>query len=178
MTGTHELAWLDDYQTWTATTAIYPKDNELAYLALGLSDELAEYLERVIFGNGDYQAETKEAGDVLWYCARLLAYCGETLSESKVATEKHMADQEPWVFDDVGVTDFMILQAGQIAGIAKKVLRDGEKPDTKQRIADKVGNILYALDEVQMLPVVVKSNRDKLDSRKDRGVLGGSGDNR
>lgn len=91
---------LDDYQKFTATTAIYPdagtgNQNELNYLALGLVGEAGEVANKVkkIFRDhsdnhaGDIlpvlqikEAIAKELGDTLWYLARLAAALDEELS--------------------------------------------------------------------------------------------------
>lgn len=106
---------MDDYQGLAAGTAIYPKDNGLAYTALGLNGEageIAEKVKKILRDKGgsatpeDQQDIAKELGDVLWY----IANCG----------------------NEIGYT------LGDIA----------------------------------------KMNIDKLQSRQDRGVLQGSGDNR
>ncbi len=77
-------------------------------------------------------------------------------------------------------------EAGEIAEKVKKIIRDkqGEvsKAD-KAEMAKEVGDVLWYLAVfAHHLGVsfedVAKQNLDKLQSRKKRGVLGGSGDNR
>lgn len=74
---------LNDYQSKAVTTAVYPKDKALPYLALGLSGEAAEVANKVKkILRGDYdndpekaeealKAITMELGDTLWYIAVL-----------------------------------------------------------------------------------------------------------
>jgi len=72
---------LKTYQAFTDSTAIYPKDQELSYVMLGLMSEVGEIADKlkkhIRDGNGepmnDQQiiALQKEMGDVLWYLARL-----------------------------------------------------------------------------------------------------------
>jgi NTP pyrophosphatase (non-canonical NTP hydrolase) len=77
-------------------------------------------------------------------------------------------------------------EAGEVAEKAAKVLRDeGGYFDTsaKVRIADEVGDVLWycaatAKDLGFSLDEIAHRNLQKLQSRADRGVLGGSGDNR
>lgn len=77
-------------------------------------------------------------------------------------------------------------EAGEVAGKLKKVLRDkGGVTDYADRIEinKEVGDILWyaarILDEMgYSLGYAARANRDKLESRAKRGVLGGSGDNR
>jgi len=74
---------LNDYQSKAVTTAVYPKDNALPYLALGLSGEAAEVANKVKkILRGDYDNDPEKAeealnaismelGDTLWYIAVL-----------------------------------------------------------------------------------------------------------
>jgi NTP pyrophosphatase (non-canonical NTP hydrolase) len=70
---------LDTYQEKTRETAVYPKQTAIEYLALGLNDEAGEVAGAFKkYLRGDYDEEElqerieAEAGDVLWYWARLL----------------------------------------------------------------------------------------------------------
>jgi MazG nucleotide pyrophosphohydrolase domain. len=72
---------IDEYQEMTRETAVYPSDGDtdINYIALGLNDESGEvagamkkYL-RGDFGEEEMKSRVRgEAGDVLWYWARLL----------------------------------------------------------------------------------------------------------
>ena len=66
----------DYYQTKTESTAIYPEDQALEYLALGLNGEAGEVAEKVkkhIRDGEEIDEEfAKELGDVMWYLARLI----------------------------------------------------------------------------------------------------------
>ena len=66
----------DHYQDKTAETAIYPEDQALEYLALGLNGEAGEVAEKVkkhIRDGKELDEDfAKELGDVLWYLARLI----------------------------------------------------------------------------------------------------------
>ena len=68
------------YQWKTHETAIFPKDRDLEYLALGLVSEAGEVagkVKKIIRDNGGVMSEAKrlelsgELGDVLWYTAQL-----------------------------------------------------------------------------------------------------------
>ena len=108
---------LNDYQTWTDTTAIYPdagKKNvhELMYCALGLASE-----------------------------------------------------------------------AGEMANYTKKLYRDGDSAELREKITAELGDVLwYAARTAQAMGVnlqdIMEHNHAKLQSRKERKVLSGSGDNR
>lgn len=70
----------NEYQKWTKTTAQYPRDQALAYCALGLAGEAGEAIEQIkkmIRNDGGVLSESRrekllyELGDVLYYLARL-----------------------------------------------------------------------------------------------------------
>lgn len=74
-------------------------------------------------------------------------------------------------------------EAGEVAGKVKKLIRDGDTPEGRDAAIDELGDVLYYLarvaDELGVdLVWVAESNKVKLEDRKSRGVLGGSGDNR
>ncbi len=73
-------------------------------------------------------------------------------------------------------------EAGELNGKWAKFLRDGDN-DTRAAIIKEMGDVMWALanlsNEIDIaLSEVARTNMDKLASRKDRGVLGGSGDDR
>lgn len=102
---------LADYQAFTRTTAIYPADRALEYLALGLASE-----------------------------------------------------------------------AGEVAGVVKKWIRDGAAEDVlRDKLSAEMGDVCWYLAELCNaagldLAEVFAANRKKLEDRRDRGVIGGSGD--
>ncbi len=71
---------LNEYQDFTRTTAVYPRELALSYLALGLGSEAGEVqgkLKKVLRGDSELTPELKQAisaecGDVFWYLVRLL----------------------------------------------------------------------------------------------------------
>ncbi len=76
---------LQDYQEFTRTTAIYPKNEALKYLGLGLTSEAGEVagkIKKMIRDGGlDTVATIDELGDVLWYVTRLCDELGFTLAD-------------------------------------------------------------------------------------------------
>lgn len=72
-------------------------------------------------------------------------------------------------------------EAGEVAGKIKKMYRDGHlDPDA---LAKELGDVMWYLTRLAdwnntPLDKIIKGNMEKLQSRKDRGVLGGSGDER
>ena len=77
-------------------------------------------------------------------------------------------------------------EAGEIANKLKKVIRDnnGELTDrVRKDVADEIGDCLWYVAQLATemgftLGEIAQNNIDKLNSRKERGVLTGSGDNR
>lgn len=81
---------LNEYQQAALSTAIYPHDHEISYLALALcgeAGEMADKVKKVLrdkdgrFFAPDIQAIANELGDVLWYAANLAHVLGYKLSD-------------------------------------------------------------------------------------------------
>lgn len=75
----------------------------------------------------------------------------------------------------------LVNEAGEYAGKIKKYMRDKELDDLAA--AKELGDVLWYLAVAASelgydLSEIVKLNVDKLNSRKKRGTIGGSGDNR
>lgn len=75
-------------------------------------------------------------------------------------------------------------EAGEVAGKVKKMMRDGDDVDKlRNKAIEELGDTLWyaarVADELNIsLDTVAKENLAKLKDRKERGVLGGSGDDR
>ena len=72
-------------------------------------------------------------------------------------------------------------EAGEFAGKIKKWIRDGKKDD--EALVAELGDVLWYVAQAAAamdvhLSDVAKTNVEKLKSRKERNVLGGSGDDR
>ena len=80
----------------------------------------------------------------------------------------------------------MLSEAGEVAGKAKKVLRDNNGqflPEQREALADEVGDCLWYIAALCTdlgigMEVIAQRNLDKLNSRMARGVIQGSGDTR
>lgn len=80
----------------------------------------------------------------------------------------------------------LLSEAGEVAGKIKKVLRDNNghfDPVKRHAIADEVGDVLWYISALCTdlgigMETIAQRNLDKLNSRLERGVLGGSGDER
>jgi NTP pyrophosphatase (non-canonical NTP hydrolase) len=75
-------------------------------------------------------------------------------------------------------------EAGEVAEKVKKIIRDNKSIiDEKESVAKELGDVLWyvaavARDIGYSLEVIAEMNIEKLESRKERGVLQGNGDNR
>jgi NTP pyrophosphatase (non-canonical NTP hydrolase) len=77
-------------------------------------------------------------------------------------------------------------ESGEIAEKVKKIIRDKDSQiseEDKRELAKEIGDVLWHLAVLShqlgySFEAVAQQNLDKLQSRKQRGVLGGSGDNR
>ena len=80
----------------------------------------------------------------------------------------------------------LVSEAGEVAGKVKKVLRDNNGqflPEHREAISKEVGDVLWYIaalctDLGVDMAAVAQENLNKLNSRLQRGVLGGSGDER
>jgi len=73
----------------------------------------------------------------------------------------------------------LVSEAGEVAGKVKKQIRDG----TQSNIASEIGDVLWycamLANELNVnLGKIMEDNLYKLNDRKTRGTLAGSGDNR
>lgn len=78
----------NEYQKWTATTAIYPKAVALPYLTAGLAEEAGEVAGKYKKSIRDNWTADKfeelvvaELGDCLWYIARYADELGYSLQD-------------------------------------------------------------------------------------------------
>ena len=96
-----------------------------------------------------------------------------------LSTGDEFKDLLHWV---LGITG----EAGEVAEKLKKIIRDKNSvvsDDDKKELAKELGDVLWYLavfanDLGVSMDEIAQTNLDKLKSRKERGVLGGSGDNR
>lgn len=179
---------LRDYIEWTDSTAIYNRDSQvlaIMYAALGLSGELCgeftetfagiynltkdddEYLEEI---EKLYHHIREEVGDVMWYIARMFK------EMNKFPTEQD-------IFDQAGEKESCVIIAGQINNKVKKLYRDGVSDQALEVVFLLTVRLLVSMMEFCEMShfdfnELLQDNVDKLESRKARGVIQGSGDNR
>ncbi len=88
----------DYYQNKTEETAIYPEDQALEYLALGLNGEAGEVAEKIkkkIRDGKELDEDfAKELGDVLWYLTRLVDELDAEMSDVARTNLLKLSDRE------------------------------------------------------------------------------------
>lgn len=77
----------------------------------------------------------------------------------------------------------LVGEVGEFFSLQAKAIRDGEKEDHRTNIKKELGDILWhvaalAKDNGFTLGDIAYSNIEKLESRRARNVIAGSGDNR
>jgi len=94
MTDKTDFEW---FQERCLETAIYPKQQGLAYTALGLASEAGEYAGKIKKGirdgTFDDKAAAAELGDVLWYVATAAHELGYDLDEIANGVVKKLRDR-------------------------------------------------------------------------------------
>lgn len=94
MTDKTDFEW---FQERCLETAIYPKQQGLAYTALGLASEAGEYAGKIKKGirdgTFDDKAAAAELGDVLWYVATAAHELGYGLDEIAHGVVKKLRDR-------------------------------------------------------------------------------------
>jgi len=88
----------DHYQNKTESTAIYPEDQALEYLALGLNGEAGEVAEKIkkhIRDGKEVDEDfAKELGDVMWYLARLIDELDSDMSKVARSNLSKLKDRQ------------------------------------------------------------------------------------
>jgi len=166
---------LETYQETIQSTAIYPKEIGLAYTTLGLMGEFQEFCE--VLGEGEHD-QKKEFGDVCWY---LTASCQEAGLQilDVFPADVHTLDKNFLMESSVKANANKAL--GRIAEIVKKYYRDGSfnaiDLNTEYHVFAMnlclLANI-YSIDIEEAL----QANYEKLQARKAKGMIGGSGSDR
>lgn len=198
----------NEYQEWTRTVAIYNPEIERDYLILGLADEARELAEVIQFRNipgiaGDwvpssYDELWKEGGDCCWFVARLADnffeaswqqfdfddvvnfqditdFALDFLQRTQLTTRKPQEDLQT-----------ILKLSCELCGLHAKAVRDNSGYWDEQKISKVLPilrlimiNLIRVLHTYgSNLGTILEMNHQKLESRKQRNVLGGSGDHR
>ncbi len=106
----------------------------------------------------------------------------KTYQKDSRQTAKYVDAGKNFIYPTLGLAS----EAGEVAGKVKKIMRDdgmNVSEEKREQIKDELGDVLWYVAQVATefnldLEEIAKNNLDKLLSRMERGVLGGSGDNR
>ena len=168
-----------DYVEWTSTVSIH-KTYEQGVICslLGMLGEYSEYMQKwdqaADFTEEDTVELRKELGDITWYVAHFIYRTG-IVDELKFVP----------IYLDLQVSGLQVI--GDIQEGFKKVVRDSnfniDESPKKSTIIESVNRLVTLLcyeaeDNGWDFLEILADNMEKLGSRKERGVISGSGDNR
>lgn len=170
----------DDYQRWTESTAVYPREFSNMYLGLGLGDEAGELLEKVTETEGEVVVAgvLGEVGDVMWYLGQLLLHRGHKLGDTWARSRQLVNVVDATLSANAIAAS---IAAGKIQGRLKKELRD--QCDVEATILLESAMIVRQLEAIcrafgTSLVEVLVLNQRKLSARKEAGTIKGDGDGR
>jgi NTP pyrophosphatase (non-canonical NTP hydrolase) len=184
-----EIKRFEEYIRFTDSTAIYSKEHALDYTTMGLTGEMAEFVDHIShYGASDRsQNAKKEAGDIYWYFARLLKHIGLEYTIFADSYQKRLYNVRlGGNISSSSPSEFMV-QCGKLCNKMKKIIRDDNgfvRSSKREVIADFLINLMvdFTVHLESVLDIsfteVLDLNQNKLTDRKSRGVIGGSGDNR
>lgn len=166
-----------DYANWTVTTSIHKsREHAIACCLLGLVGEVREYEEKLMTSPHEIEEIQMELGDVLYYLGHFVYRVG---MQDKVRVYE--------VLNDEVIDNGMPYVIAHLCEAFKKVIRDDDYEVVgsrkEQEVYEHVNNLLtlivseHDIDEMDFLETL-SLNKEKLTSRKDRGVIKGDGDNR
>lgn len=183
------------YQAKVQEFACYPKEQALAYLTLGLGNELGEFAEGFLSNQLNITTQSdskvlsaiiKELGDVFWYVVMLANEAAIPLSTLEYSTEFFIDTKDRRIND-------CFLCCASLAGIVKKKIRDGAFDEIlfREHLKELLGLLLcviidigeitnrdFSLTGKTRLETICDINYEKLASRAKRNMIKGNGDNR
>lgn len=196
----------DKYQAFVAETAIFPNDRGIQYCVTKLNGEIGEFNAKVANAIGvgvgftDYYFESlppgarmpmiMELGDITWYVTALARQLDISLRD--IANSWPNEEYQDGV-TFIGQALYMSGYGGEIAEVTGKMIRDSGSDGTntsflqsvtyRQKIHVALVRLLAVLQSLAStmnysFEDVINVNVEKLSSRRARGVLTGSGDNR
>jgi NTP pyrophosphatase (non-canonical NTP hydrolase) len=179
---------IKDYAAAAVSTAIYPQSDRYIYPSLGIGGEVGELCEKLGFlswasreGRGPAR---KEVGDVLWYIAATANDAG--LKMENLSSWDTFEDLGQYTFSSTISIGRLAGRGGAVCELAKKCIRDDHRVLTDERrgkVKDALAVLLFDLAAICnsygiSIAEAAEENLTNLQSRKDRGTLQGSGDNR
>lgn len=178
---------MENYIEQTSKTAVYPgADNNdyhgIIYASLGLADEAYELFEAT-----EPEKIKAELGDLLYYFARVIKEF--RIDSDALKQEAEDMSEQMKVLSMKEALHQVLSSACKINGHTKKHIRDEDfwvyslSKEKKIKVQFELSCLYNGLQNIcKMLNVslvdIAEMNLDKLFSRKKRGVLQGSGDER
>ena len=178
----------NEYQEWTKSTAIYPPEEAITYTTLGLISEAGEVagkVKKIIRdAGGQVSQEQKDAlkselSDVCWYLARL--------SDELQIQFQDVVDLNGRSFNsDQKLSQIAIdlsKNASNVASVSAAYVNGRTTGNIENHIKQELNRVVYDIGEMAVqldltLKQILDYNVEKLESRKERNKLSGSGDNR
>ncbi len=186
--NTYDL--INDYTKFVETTAIFPADRGISYCLKKLCGEIGEAVEKSMKTHNRTFSDdfdlVRELGDVLWYTVALAREFD--IPTVHISPINYGTDSAP-----PHTALHLIVFAGRISEAAGKIIRDRGGDDTNTSYLShtdfgdaatvNIYNLLLTIMDVGIsrgvtLDTIIAINKDKLLSRRSRGVIKGSGDNR
>lgn len=189
---------LEEYHQFTKTTAIYPgadvirSPEALEYLTLAFIGEVGEigdkYKKVIRDNNGILSEETKQAlskeiGDVMYYISQMCNTFDVKLYNLVDVSNLDKIEKNEGIY----IATYIRVLAKYVGGLSSNVQQYFVGLTGPRKLEDDVyqdiQNIAYALMQLAIrldlsIEDIIRENMAKLQSRKDRGVISGSGDNR
>lgn len=189
---------LDKYHEFTKTTAIYPgadiirSADALEYLSLafiGESGEIADKYKKVIRDNNGVISEevrqglSKELGDVMYYISQMCNTFEYKLYNLVDINSIDSIQQDP----AIPLGSFIRVLNTRIGNMSEQIQSYLVGLTGPRKIAEEINvdiaNIALLLFHIAKklnlkIEDIINENMEKLQSRKDRGVISGSGDSR
>lgn len=165
---------IQEYANWCESTWRVLDDRDTLFVCVsGFAGESGEIAEEIL--SGDHQSLHKEFGDFFYYWIRLHQTLGNPVIEIEVPD---------WVEGAQYAVSNLCLQfhkyVGRVCESLKKLVATGNRLPTFEPNMQKTLNIwaLLAYSQGYSLDSIMAANRDKIESRMERGTLFGSGNDR
>jgi NTP pyrophosphatase (non-canonical NTP hydrolase) len=175
-----------EYQEQTATTAVYPHVGEnLPYTVLGMVDEAGEFAEKVLEAIGD-QLDTELFAylDLAVRTGKLMGLVKKVIRDGhgqiteEAGLKLYDAARAVTVRSD-GIESMSYLGTPKLLEIKPVVVPEEAKPVLEKELGDVQWYVAGSARELGgSLQEIAVQNLAKLQGRKERGTLHGSGDHR
>jgi len=160
-------------------SSLLKKSFSSLYFTVGLVEEAAELSEELKKSenndSGDIENVVSEVGDVCWYLYGLCQSLENVKPEHILKNDINCDDTKDDIDED------LLSVVGSLCGSIKKWSRgDQEWEQFQPRIQLNVSRVLAVINKLSPVPLeeAMKKNIEKIQSRRQRGVVRGDGNNR